>query len=405
MKPVKVSQVNKYIKTVLQSDPLLSKISVVGEISNLKYHGSGHVYFSLKDYSSRLSCFLPSDRVKHLRYPLEEGMEIIASGYIYLYEKGGSYSLNISDIKIEGEGSLAAAYEKLKQKLMEKGYFDQDNKKPLPFFPRRIGIATSGTGAAVWDMIRTVRNKNPYVDIVVCPCRVQGDGAAGDIADAVSALNRMEEPPDVIILGRGGGSAEELWAFNEEITAESIFNSGIPVISAVGHETDFTIADFTADYRAATPTAAAEAAVPDIGMLCTGISGIMKEILEKAGQMMDERQRQVERFSGKELIKGLEERIASNELRADSLIKEVVLRFREKLHSEELKITQMKNRVDSLDPVKMTERGFGIVTNESGMTIKSVDRVEINDSIGIIFKDGKLNCRVTEIEKSSLNES
>ena len=263
VKPVKVSQLNGYIKRVLQSDPLLGNVSVIGEISNLKYHGSGHVYFTLKDEASKISCFLPYEYRKDLRYELSDGMEIIATGYIYLYERGGTYSLNVREIAVEGVGNLMAAFERLKDKLSKEGLFDENYKKPIPFFPRKIAVITSETGAAVRDIIKIIRSRNNIVDVLVYPCLVQGPGAAAEIADAIEAVNRLFPETDTIIVGRGGGSLEELWAFNEEIVARSIFASRIPVISAVGHETDFTIADFVADKRAETPTAAAQMAAPD----------------------------------------------------------------------------------------------------------------------------------------------
>ena len=264
IKPVSVSQLNGYIKRILQTDPLLGNVSVVGEVSNLKYHGSGHVYFTLKDANSKISCFLPHDRAEALRYELSEGMEITASGYIYLYERGGSYSLNIRDIEVAGLGNLAIAFEKLKSKLEAEGLFDPAKKKAIPSFPEKIAVVTSETGAAVRDILKIIKNRNNYVDVLIYPVLVQGPAAAGEIAAAINHINEKWPDTDTIITGRGGGSMEELWAFNEEIVARAIYASAIPVISAVGHETDFTIADFVADRRAETPTAAAHMAVPDI---------------------------------------------------------------------------------------------------------------------------------------------
>ena len=256
LKPIRVGQLNNYIGRVLKTDPILGNVSVIGEISNLKFHGSGHVYFSLKDEASKVNCFLAASNLERISCPMEEGMEIIASGYISVYERGGYYSLNIRDIEVNGEGQLAIQFEKLKAKLEKEGLFAAENKKLLPAFPSKIAVVTSETGAAVRDIIRTIKNKNDYVDILVYPVLVQGPAAAKDIADAITDINENYRDIDVIIKGRGGGSMEELWAFNEEMVARSIFASEIPVISAVGHETDFTISDFTADFRAATPTRA-----------------------------------------------------------------------------------------------------------------------------------------------------
>lgn len=399
MKPVQVSQVNKYIKNVLQSDPLLSRISVIGEVSNLKYHGSGHVYFSMKDNTSRINCFLPENKAAYLRYPLEEGMEIVASGYIYLYEKGGSYSLNISDIRIEGEGNLAAAFEKLKKKLEGEGLFSPQYKKPLPQFPETVGIVTSATGAAVWDMIRTIKNKNNVVNIILCPCLVQGDGASGDIEDGIKAFNRMEEPPDVIIVGRGGGSMEDLWAFNEERVARSIFNSKIPVISAVGHETDFTIADFVADYRAATPTAAAEAAVPDINEIKNRMKDFLEDCAKSVAGRISYHENALKLNSPQSLAFSLRSRLTLSRSRIDSLMNSSVMHFKEKLHKEEIKIERLKNLAESMNPDKILDLGYGALSDENGRFIKSVSNIEEGNVIGIKMKDGSAKCKVMEVTK------
>ena len=235
LKPVTVSQLNSYIKRILQTDPILGNVSVRGEVSNLKFHGSGHVYFSLKDEKSRINCFLPSDRAVQIGRALQEGMEIIASGYIYLYERGGSYSLNVTDLEKAGQGELAIAFEKLKQKLAKEGLFDQEHKKLIPAFPHKVAIVTSETGAAVRDILKIIQKKNNCVDVLVYPVLVQGPGAPQQIADAIRDLSENYPDVDTIITGRGGGSMEELWAFNEEIVARSIYESKIPVISAVGH--------------------------------------------------------------------------------------------------------------------------------------------------------------------------
>ena len=209
-KPIKVSQLNSYIKRVLQADPLLGNISVTGEISNLKHHGSGHVYFSLKDETSRISCFLAADNARHIRYELSEGMEIIVNGYIYLYERGGSYSINVRDIEVSGAGALSTAFENLKAKLLAEGLFDEAHKKPLPFFPENIAVVTSDTGAAVRDIVKIIKARNNIVNVYICPVLVQGPNAAPDISSMIDELNETMPQLDLIITGRGGGSAEEL---------------------------------------------------------------------------------------------------------------------------------------------------------------------------------------------------
>ena len=278
LKPVKVSQLNNYIKRILQSDPILGSVSVIGEISNLKFHNSGHVYFSLKDEKSRINCFLAADNVDAVEDMLVEGNEVTARGYIYLYERGGSYSLNVRTMESAGRGDLAAAFEKLKAKLEKEGIFDPAHKKVLPFFPQKVAVVTSPTGAAVRDIVKIITGRNDCVDIVIYPVLVQGPYAAEEIAHAIKDINENHSDVDIIITGRGGGSMEELWAFNEECVARSIYGSDIPVISAVGHETDFTISDFAADRRAETPTAAAQMAVPDTKELRDRIEALCTEM-------------------------------------------------------------------------------------------------------------------------------
>ncbi len=399
MKPIKVSQINKYIKTVLQSDPLLSKISVIGEVSNLKFHSSGHVFFSMKDSTSRINCFIAAEKVNYLQFCPKEGAEIVASGYIYLYEKGGSYSLNISDVRIEGAGNLAVAFEKLKNRLQKEGLFSPEFKKTIPPFPKTVGIATSATGAAVWDMIRTIKNKNNCVDIILCPCLVQGDGAAADIEAAINAFNRMEEPPDVLIVGRGGGSAEELWAFNEERVARSIFSSNIPVISAVGHETDFTIADFVADLRAATPTAAAEAAVPDVGEIKFELERIKEELRRSMERKIENLSNLIERYDPKQMASEVNARIQAYENRVDMLMRDAAMLFKERLHREELRIEKLKSQLDILNPERIMELGFGAVSDCEEKLIKSVALVKSGDSINIDMCDGRIKCVVQKISE------
>lgn len=396
MKPIQVSQLNRYIRTVFQNEPLLMNIPVIGEITGIKYHSTGHVYFSLKDKSSVIRCFLPADRVRYLKYTLEDGMEIVAEGYVGVYEKGGYYSLNVRNIRIEGEGDLAAAFEALKKKLAAEGLFDEKYKKKLPAFPEKVGIVTSGTGAAVRDIIRTIKNKNAVADILLCPCLVQGDGASGDIAESIRAMNRMADPPDVLIVGRGGGSMEDLWAFNEEPVARSIFESAIPVISAVGHETDFTIADFAADVRAATPTAAAELAVPDTGELKL----MLERHLMDSGRSLNRRivnlADALDAASPKKLMKHLEYRIETGFSRIDRLMQECVAGFRDCIHREELKIEKIKSQVESMDPMRILSRGYGIITDPSGSYIRSVKETGPGERIRVRLTDGELDCTVEE---------
>jgi len=352
IKPVTVTQLNGYIKRVLQSDPLLSSVSVIGEVSNLKFHESGHVYFSMKDGASKINCFLPADRVKDLRYELADGMEVTAAGFIYIYEKGGTYSLNVRDIEISGQGDLATAFDQLKKKLQNEGIFDRAAKKPLPDFPKKIAIVTSGTGAALEDMLKIIRSRNNIVDILVYPVLVQGPGAAKEIARGINDINDKFPETDIIITGRGGGSIEELWAFNEEIVARSIFGSVIPVISAVGHETDVTISDFAADVRAETPTAAAHMAVPDVSELKKHIMSLKSELSRSIDRYLENKARMLE---------------------------------------------IQKVKLDSLSPANIMAMGYGAVLDKNGYFKSTVAAFSPGDQLTVVFADGEADCSVKEI--------
>lgn len=374
MKPVKVSQLNSYIKRILSTDPILGNISVVGEISNIKYHGSGHVYFSLKDENSKINCFLGADTLRHIRYELEDGMEIIAFGYVSVYERGGSYSLNIRDIEVQGMGDLAVAFEKLKNKLAAEGIFDEAHKKQLPFFPKRVAVVTSETGAAVHDILETIKKRNNYADIIVYPVLVQGPGAAPEISEAIRDINRRFPDIDVMIVGRGGGSAEELWAFNEEIVARAIYESAIPVISAVGHETDFTIADFAADRRALTPTAAAAMAVPDIHELKGYTEKLKDDMLHALKKQAEYKERLMEAANPEVLKHSLINMINLSTLKAENAYKQLC----------------------DLNPMNIVERGYAAVTDENGKLMSHAADFEKGDVFKAIFRDGSIKARVLD---------
>jgi exodeoxyribonuclease VII large subunit len=382
LKPVSVSQLNSYIKRVLASDPILSNVTVKGEISKLTRHSSGHWYFTLKDEYSKISCFLGADRVAQLRYDIDEGMEISATGSISVYERGGYYSFNIRSIELEGEGALKAAFDKLKARLEAEGLFDPAHKKPLPEFPRHIGVVTSPTGAAIRDIITTVKRRSPMVDILIYPALVQGEGAAATIADGIKALNRLSQefasegkkPLDLIIAGRGGGSAEDLWAFNEEVVARTIYESELPVISAVGHEVDVLISDYAADLRAATPTAAAELAVPHI-------DGI-KDILRNS--------------SPERLFKYLEADLEMAEFNASQYMQQAKRAFEYALADIEHSLARLKNEIDAANPLAALEQGFALVRREDGSRAVSASEFVKGDSLTILFRDGSLKAEVLE---------
>ena len=399
LKPVPVGQLNNYIGRVLKTDPILSNISVVGEISNLKYHSSGHVYFSLKDDSSRVNCFLSWGNLQNISCPLEEGMEVVAAGFISVYERGGYYSLNVRDIEVNGRGQLAAAFEKLKAKLGEEGLFREEHKKELPFFPLKIAVVTSETGAAVRDIIRTIKNKNKVVDILVYPVLVQGPAASGEISSAIDDINVNHKDVDVIITGRGGGSMEELWAFNEEAVARSIYDSEIPVISAVGHETDFTISDFIADRRAATPTAAAEMAVPDTGELEAELDRISLEMTSDLGLAIARRKERLEALNPTAFSRNLKSRILYEQVNADRLIEAMGDAMNNRLVSARNRVEMLREFIESSNPKAILARGYSVVTDNSGKIIRSTDELSEGLGVNIETGNGTAEAVITGIKK------
>ena len=399
LKPVKVSQLNSYIKRILQTDPILGNVSVIGEVSNLKFHSSGHVYFSLKDDSSKINCFLAAGNLAKLTCDLQEGIEITANGYIYLYERGGSYSLNVRDIETAGQGDLAIAFEKLKAKIDKEVLFDTAHKKELPYFPQKIAIVTSETGAAVRDILKIIKQKNDYVDIIIYPVLVQGPNAAGEIAAAIDNLNESYKDIDVIITGRGGGSMEELWAFNEEIVARSIYNSAIPIISAVGHETDFTIADFVADLRAETPTAAAERAVPDTASLREYILSLQAELKRNLRMITEDRRKRLDILNPQGLGRDIQSRLVLEQLKTDNMIKAMEGRLKAKASAYENRLKVLRETLDVANPKAILSRGYSVVTDEGGDIIKDISQLKLNQLINIEAAQGQAEACITNVRK------
>lgn len=398
-KPVKVSQLNAYIKRILQSSPVLSNVTVIGEVSNLKFHSSGHVYFSLKDEKGKISCFLPADIAVSMDKSIEEGTEAVVTGYIYLYERGGSYSINVKTIEKSGTGNLAAEFEKLKKKLEAEGLFDRSAKKPLNPFPRRVAVVTSDTGAAVHDIIKIIRSRNRYVDILVCPVLVQGPSAASDISSMISELNEKCPDTDVIITGRGGGSMEELWAFNEESVARAIAASDIPVISAVGHETDFTIADFAADVRAETPTAAAVLAVPDINELVMYTEELMQSIDAYMDSILE---RNYLRLQGSGIVQMshlLYSMISGREMEIKALFNVLEFETDSRLERLESRIESLRDTIENLNPSRILEKGYSIIKDGNDLCITEIGDLCSGNEIKIVMHGGDAGALITEVRK------
>ena len=417
-KPIRVSQLNSYLAKVIAADSVLSDVSVIGEISNFKTHGSGHVYFSLIDESSRVDCFLGSGLYRGLGIGLRDGIEVVAEGYVNVYEKGGRYSLTIRRITESGQGDLSLDFEKLKKKLSEKGYFDEGRKKALPSFPRVIAVVTSGTGAAVSDMKKIITSRNSVADILIFPTLVQGDGAAEMIAARIRQVNASYPEADVIITGRGGGSSEDLSAFNHEAVADAIFESVIPVISAVGHETDFTIADFVADRRAETPTAAAVLACPDTGELAEDVDSLfsrMKGGVRRltAGFELRVRANNMEALVGSLKsgtagrgihLKALRSQMRSSarvktdkEVRLKALRSQMQSSARRKLEKADYNITGQSEKLEALNPLNVLLRGYAIVEDKDGRAVSSVKALKQGDEAKLKFSDGCADAAIGDI--------
>ncbi len=400
IKPITVSQLNKYISRILQTDPILGNVSVTGEISNIKYHSTGHVYFTLKDAGSKISCFMSSRVVKNIRYQLTDGMEIVIAGYISIYEKGGYYSLNVRDVEVFGEGALHMAFKALYEKLLKEGIFDLDHKKQIPFFPGKVCVITSPTGAAVRDILKIIRSRNDMTDVLVYPCLVQGERAAADIASAIDEVNAKFNDIDIIIIGRGGGSLEELWAFNEEIVARSIYASRIPVISAVGHETDFSISDYVADFRAETPTAAAVMAVPDTFALRREIKDNMMHLSNSLKRTIALRESFLKRFDSKMLSLIFTRRTELWSHRLELQENNLNIGLEKFIMDLENRIEKFRLLLENANPENSIKRGFAMVRNPgTGKILTETSDFSNGERVEIVLKDGSITADVVKVIK------
>ncbi len=399
LKALSVSQVNNYIKRILQSDPILGNVKVYGEISNVKYHGSGNIFLTLKDQQSKINCFIPGSIVSNLRFTLEDGMKINAIGHIFLYDKNGTYSLNIKDIEIDGEGDLHLAFIKLKEKLSSEGYFDSNIKKQINPHPKYIGIITSETGAAIRDMLTTLKNKNPLVKVIVFPTIVQGDQARDSIANNIATANEKYGYIDTLIIGRGGGSLEELWAFNELIVADAILKSKIPIISAVGHESDVSISDFVADYRAATPTAAAEHAVVDVLLIKSKAVDQISQIKYYIHQYVQQKEIQINQHNMQHHKQQLLQHIQYKSYDTDMLYTQLSQLVQTFLNKESMNLKIYKEVLDQTNPSNVLNKGYSYIENADNHPIASIDDISVNDQIKIVLRDGHSKAIIKHVEK------
>ena len=393
-----VSKINAYIKNMFRQDYVLSRVSVKGEISNCKYHTSGHIYFTLKDEGGTLSAIMFATQAKSLSFHLSDGMQVIVSGRIEVYERDGKYQLYANSIVQDGIGDLYKKFEELKKQFQDMGYFESEYKRPIPYFSKKIGIVTASTGAAIHDIMNISYRRNPYVSLVLYPALVQGEGAASSIVSGIEKLDTMGM--DVIIVGRGGGSIEDLWAFNEECVAEAIFNAKTPIISAVGHETDFTIADFVADLRAPTPSAAAELAVADIHQIENRIAGY-EELVNKAFmKFISQKRAVIDNYSMRLKYLNPVSRINEKRITLDRLKERLDDNMSRLLKDYRHKLEVYASRLHGVSPLEKLGQGYSCTQNEKGVPVTSVSNIALGDIITTTLKDGEIISQIKEVKNN-----
>lgn len=393
-----VSQINTYVKSIIDGDYNLSNIYVSGEISNFTNHyRTGHFYFTLKDEKGAIKAVMFRSAAERVRFNVENGMKVIIRGSISVFERDGVYQLYCDDMQPDGEGALSLAFEQLKEKLFELGLFNEDHKKPIPVLPKRIGVITSPTGAAVHDIFTVLERRFPAATVVFEPVQVQGASAALQIARAIEKFN-LRSAADVLIVGRGGGSIEDLWAFNEEIVAHAIYDSKIPVISAVGHETDYTIADFVSDKRAPTPSAAAEIAVPDYREVLYSLDGILDSLTGLLNGVVSSKRIQLAAFEKTLEAVSPKRRIELYESYLNNFQKRLVSSAKGFAQKYENEIYTICSKLEATSPLKTLQRGYSMVLDKNQKAVKSVDGIEAGEEITVVMNGGKLNCTVNSVE-------
>ena len=392
-----VAQINTYIKNMFTQDYLLQSVHVQGEVSNCKYHSSGHIYFTLKDKKGTLSCVMFAGNRKGLDFTMAEGQQVIVEGSIDIYERDGKYQLYARKIKKDGAGALFEQFERLKQELLERGLFAKEYKQPIPKYIRTLGVVTASTGAAIRDIINITKRRNPYVQIILYPAIVQGDAAPASIVQGIRALEQLGV--DVMIVGRGGGSLEDLWAFNTELVAQAVFDCSVPIISAVGHETDTTIIDFVSDLRAPTPSAAAELAVFDESYLLEQLNGMQTQLQEAMRQKIYMAKMQM--GQKEQLLKSLSPMAMIREkkfqcIRCEEVLNEIMNRkIRDKKHQLQLQI----ERLGGLSPLQKLQQGYSYVADNENKNIRSISQIKEDDILRVYVTDGAIVAKVQEVQK------
>ena len=391
--PISVTELNRYIKSKFDEDEYFANVLVEGEISNYKRHYTGHLYFTLKDENSLIKCIMFKTNTCHLDFEPQDGMKVMILGSISVFERDGTYQLYAKAMKPLGKmGDLKEAYEKLKQKLEQEGLFDKEHKKKIPLYPKVIGVLTSNTGAVIKDIINVSTRRNPNVVIKLFPVPVQGEGAAKKIAEGIEFMN-TENLADVLIIARGGGSLEDLWPFNEEILARAIYASNIPIISAVGHETDFTISDFVSDLRAPTPSAAAELAVPDIKEISQKIQSYEKRLKQALTKKVEVMKLHYEKCMKSKAFTGIMQKINEQYMIIDMKIKTMEHSITQKLQSEKSNLQKLTLQLDTLSPLKTLARGYGIIYKDDNR-IKNIKELKKHDKIKIKLQDGEVKAEI-----------
>ena len=391
--PITVTDLNKYIKGRIDNDEMLNNVLVKGEISNFKNHYTGHMYFTLKDENSLIKCVMFKTYTTHLSFMPKDGMKVIILGGVSVFERDGVYQIYAKAMKEDGLGNLYVAYEELKNKLSNEGLFDEKYKKPIPFMPKTIGVLTSNTGAVIRDIINVSTRRNPNVNICLYPVPVQGSGAGEKIAEGIEFMNK-NKLADVLIIGRGGGSIEDLWPFNEEIVARAMFNSEIPIISAVGHETDFTIADFVADLRAPTPSAAAELAVAnidDVRETLKTYNNRYKVSLKKKIELM---KMSYEKCMTRQAFKNPTQKINEQYMLIDMKVKSLQNSILLKIKEDKTKFVKEVAKLDALSPLKTLTRGYSIISKQDGRIAKEVKDLSQGEKVSIRLSDGSVDAQV-----------
>ena len=392
-----VSQVNGYLKELVDGDPLLRGLLVRGEVSNYKCYPSGHHYFSLKDEQGSIRCVMFRGDAARLRFRPVNGLSVIAYGRVSVYPRDGQYQLYCTQLMEDGRGALDRAFEELKKKLEAQGLFDPAKKQPLPAYPRRIALVTSPAGAAVRDMIRILRQRWPLTEVLVVPVRVQGEGAAEEIAAAIHQVNNRDDI-DLIITGRGGGSREDLWAFNEEPVAWAIALSNIPVISAVGHEPDVTISDYVADLRASTPSNAAELAVPDQQQERQRLDGLTLRLRQAMEVQLDRDRKELRRLEQSRVLRNPVAVVDDQRMRLDGVQRRLAMALERTLRRGRVELAGLAGRVDAMSPLKVLSRGYAIAKAE-GRAVTTVEQVQSGQAMDVLVADGVYHCRVEEKEE------